>query len=67
MTVPYDTAYTNAYGVAFLDERVMSFRNSTTGWLTIEIDGEADALEKRFINGEQFYLIYRIYRSSAGK
>ena len=62
-TVPYDTVYTNAYGVAFLDKRVFCRRRTSTGWLTINIDGEANALERQFINGEQFYLVYRILRN----
>ena len=58
-----DTVYTNEFGVAFLDQKVFCLRNSISGRLTIDIDGEADAIEKQFINGEHFYMIYRIFRN----
>lgn len=64
MVMPLDTVYTNEYGVAFLDAEVKSYRNADAGRIVIEIDGTEEAIDRYFVNGEQFYLIYRIFRSS---
>ncbi|NMC42946.1 MAG: hypothetical protein GYA46_03430 [candidate division Zixibacteria bacterium] len=60
--VLFDTVYTNEYGVAFLDLKVTSLRSADAGHIVIDIDGAPEAISRYFIDGEQFYLIYRIFR-----